>query len=67
MAMIIAQQLFVESRSKTIPRNLKSILRSYIPNQLILKDTEQVLMKLEKLTVEAYQKVCQNNHFSNCN
>ncbi|OXU26252.1 hypothetical protein TSAR_006991 [Trichomalopsis sarcophagae] len=54
MAMLIAQQLYVQYRA--IPKNLKSILHSYIPNQLLQGNTKQVSSRLEKLVIETFQK-----------
>ncbi|XP_008207626.1 myosin-VIIa [Nasonia vitripennis] len=54
IAMLIAQQLYVQYRA--IPKNLKSILHSYIPNQLLQGNTKQVSSRLEKLVIETFQK-----------
>lgn len=55
--MLIAQQLHVQY--SVIPKNLRSILDLYIPNQLLQKNTKQISSRLEKLVIESFQKVCE--------
>ncbi|XP_015589004.1 myosin-VIIa [Cephus cinctus] len=57
IAMLAAQQLYVDYQTKMTVENLRSALPLYIPNHLLHGVAEEVLPKWEKLTSEAFRKI----------
>ncbi|KAK0093858.1 hypothetical protein PV326_012464 [Microctonus aethiopoides] len=56
IAMLIAQQLYIDNESKMSIDNLKNAIPSYIPNHLLQGVVNEALTNWEKLTLEAYKK-----------
>ncbi|XP_043287934.1 myosin-VIIa-like isoform X2 [Venturia canescens] len=56
IAMLIAEQLYIEHEKGLTAANLKSAMPLYVPNHLLQGATEEALPKWEKLTLEAYKK-----------
>lgn len=57
IAMLVAQQLYVDHQNSMTPANLKSALPLYIPKHLLQGVSEDVLPKWEQLVTKAFRKV----------
>jgi hypothetical protein len=57
IAMIAAQQYYVENGVNLDPRHLSSLLPNYIPNQFLKSSGDKGLSRWEKLVADAFQKV----------
>ncbi|XP_015109747.1 myosin-VIIa [Diachasma alloeum] len=55
IAMVVAQQLYVDHQKRMTPENLKSAMPLYIPNHLLQGVVHEALKKWQKLTLKAYE------------
>lgn len=56
IAMIAAQQLYIDYESGLTEENIKNSMHMYIPDHLLQSGANEVLPKWQKLTIEAYKK-----------
>ncbi|KAF7992912.1 hypothetical protein HCN44_005693 [Aphidius gifuensis] len=56
VAMIVAQQLYIEHQSALTQQNIKNSIHMYIPDHLLQSAANEALPKWEKLILEAYKK-----------
>ncbi|XP_057328761.1 myosin-VIIa-like [Microplitis mediator] len=56
IAMLVAQQLYIDYQTKLTPENIKSTMHLYIPDHLLQNSVPEALSKWEKLALAAYKK-----------
>lgn len=64
VAMMAAQQYYVENGANLDPRVLSNLLPNYIPNHFLKSGADKGLSRWEKLVADAFQKVNSRHIFS---
>ncbi|KAG8034767.1 hypothetical protein G9C98_007843 [Cotesia typhae] len=56
IAILVAQQLYIDYQTSLTPDNLKNTMHLYIPDHLLQNSVPEALSKWQKLVLEAYKK-----------
>lgn len=56
--MLMARQLYIHNGHEPLPKTFRRVLHMFVPNNLLRQNDEPSLLRLDRLTLEAYRKVC---------